>query len=171
MTKIKLTQIEGDYIMSIELKIKSKHLSEEAKIIRTEENKFLKQWKWECAEYKNVGNNEPLNPYGSTNFKQYRSLNCHRRLDVRNENRATYLARAYLEGKAYNTVEHKRKEENEYIFRLFIIPRVIAMVAKYGEKTIDKEIMTGTFPNKKKVKNPEYIDLENSIKSWAELHA
>ena len=61
-------------------------------------------------------------------------MNHHRRWDVRNENRATFLARAYLQGKFYSTVEQKRKPENEYKFQVYIVPRIVAMVNKYGPK-------------------------------------
>lgn len=129
MTKLKLTQIEGDYIMSIELKIKSKHLTEEAKIIRHEENKLKTQIRWLREHQETV----------ETKERKWHSLNTHRRWDVRNENRATYLARAYLENKPYNEVEQKRKPENEYTFQAFIVPRVVAMVNKYGKKDATKD--------------------------------
>lgn len=93
--------------MSIELKIKSKHLSEEAKIIRFEERKLKAK-------------NKPA----------FWSLRQHRTWDVRNENRATFLARAFLAGKAYNSVEHK--VHSMYKLEYIIAPRVVAMVNKYG---------------------------------------
>ncbi len=86
--------------MSVELKIKSKHLSEEARIIRFEERKFRKQVDW-------------LKTHQQTYDKEHAtmmSLKQHRRWDVRNENRATFLARTYLAGKDYKTVEHKCNE-------------------------------------------------------------
>ena len=70
------------------------------------------------------------------------SINQHRRWDVRNENRATFLARAFLEGKPYKEVEQKRKPENEYKFQQYIIPRVAAMVNKYNDR---KEVYTEKF--------------------------
>lgn len=125
--------------MSVELKIKSKHLSEEARIIRFEERKFLKGFRWEINQHKATGHNEALKPYASSNYRKYESLNHHRRWDVRNENRATYLARAYLDGVEYKAVEQKRKEENEYTFLAFIVPRVVAMVNKYGKEQVTKD--------------------------------
>ena len=44
--------------MSIELKIKSKHLSEEARIIRFEEHKQLKQYQWALKKYSETGSND-----------------------------------------------------------------------------------------------------------------
>ena len=119
--------------MSIELKIKSKHLSEEARIIRFEEKKLLKGYRWEINQHKAVGHNEPLNPYKSLNYIKFESLYNHRRYDVRNENRATFLARAYLDGKTYSSVEQKRSEDQEYVFFQKVLPRVLTMVKKYGK--------------------------------------
>ena len=84
--------------MSIELKIKSKHLSVEAKIIRFEEHKLTKQIKW-LKEHQQTY---------ETQFWKRHSLNQHRKVDVRNENRATFLARAFIAGKPYSSVEQKR---------------------------------------------------------------
>ena len=106
--------------MSVELKIKSKHLSEEARIIRFEERKFRKQVDW-------------LKTHQQTYDKEHAtmmSLKQHRRWDVRNENRATFLARTYLAGKDYKTVEHKCNDL--VVLRCYIFPRLCEMVNKYG---------------------------------------
>ena len=106
--------------MSVELKIKSKHLSEEARIIRFEERKFRKQVDW-------------LKTHQQTYDKEHGtmlSLKQHRRWDVRNENRATFLARTYLAGKDYKTVEHKCNDL--VVLRCYIFPRLCEMVNKYG---------------------------------------
>ena len=55
---------------------------------------------------------------------------------MRNEARATELARAYISGKPYAFVEQKRKPENECKFRSKIIQRIVAMVEKYGDRKI-----------------------------------
>jgi len=110
--------------MTIELKIKNKHLSEEAKIIRFEERK-LKKHAQHVRERQGSITADGI-------MKQFRSLNHHRRWDVRNENRATYLARAFIAGIPYSQVEQKRKEENEYKFLQLVLPRVLTMVNKYG---------------------------------------
>ena len=89
--------------MSIELKVKSKHLSVEAQIIRHEEVKLKRQIEWKKQ------NEEDQEAERS----QWFSLNEHRRWDVRNENRSTFLARAFIAGKAYKKIEQKRKEERE----------------------------------------------------------
>lgn len=111
--------------MSIELKIKSKHLSEEARIIRFEEHKIKKQARW-AREKQETANASKI-------MDTWHSLNHHRRYDVRNENRATFLARAYLDGKAYSSVEQKRSDDQEYVFFQKVLPRVLTMVKKYGK--------------------------------------
>lgn len=119
--------------MSIELKIKSKHLSQEAKIIRCEENKLKAQKQW-------FKDNEKTNtPEYDKICGGWFILNEHRRTIVRQENRATFLARAYLSGKAYSTVEQKRKEEKEWQFQSVVIPRVVTMVNKYGSNNVTKD--------------------------------
>jgi hypothetical protein len=148
--------------MSIELKIKNKHLAEESRIIRFEERKELKKANWLQKEHIATGNSLPDNWLDRYNLLQswygtYYSINRHRRLYVRNENRATSLARAYLAGVEYNTVEYKRKPENEFNFKYAVIPRVIKMINKYG-RVWDKE--TGSRP-------PEIT--EDEILKWLGL--
>lgn len=107
--------------MSIELKIKSKHLSVEAKIIRFEEHKLKKQIKWLKEHQQSY----------ETPYWKRESLSRHRKVDVRNENRATFLARAFIAGKSYSSVEQRRSPEKEYDFIAAIVPRVLTMVNKY----------------------------------------
>jgi len=109
--------------MSIELKIKSKHLGEEARIIRFEENRMKKRIK----EIKNEAKIAELNGKIS-------SICEHRKIDVRNENRATFLARAYIQGKPYHYVEKSRKKTDDFTFKSRILPRTLAMIQKYGTK-------------------------------------
>lgn len=151
--------------MSLELKIKSKHLSEEARIIRHEERKLIKQYRWSLDQHRNAGNNDEYPRWNDAAFTSYRSLNKHRRCDVRNENRATYLARAYIAGKPYNMVEQKRKNEAHFI--TFILPRVVAMVAKYGTTNIQPRIYnlnTRVF-----IENPALAELKASVIAWSTI--
>lgn len=114
--------------MSIELKIKSKHLSLEAKVIRFEERKLVKQIKWLSI------NEENAEKYGSKYNKtiwQHGSLVDHRKNVVGRENRATFLARAYIAGTPYLKVEHKRRDDKHYEFICKVLPRVLEMVKKY----------------------------------------
>lgn len=150
--------------MSIELKIKSKHLSVEAQIIRYEERKLKKQIRWCITEHKATGANDNLMLHNIIQFKQYSSLNHHRRWDVRNENRATFLARSYLAGKSYSSVEQKRKPENEYTFYTYILPRVVAMVAKYGHAKLPLKIYDRT--KSAYIDNPELNALTMQVNEW-----
>lgn len=113
--------------MSIELKVKSKHLGIEARIIRHEEIKLKRQIEWKKKNEQDQ----------TAERSQWFSLNAHRRWDVRNENRATFLARAYIAGKAYKKVEQKRKAERELMFQTTILPRVLSLVKKYSNSNLD----------------------------------
>lgn len=121
--------------MCIELKIKSKHLALEPQIIRTEENKLKKQMKHHRAEVD-----------GTSVFdleSKLDSLINHRRWNVRNEARATVLARTYLAGKPYAYAE-QRSKDNDILFALYIVPRIVAMVARYGtrdQRNVTREII------------------------------
>ena len=108
--------------MCIELKIKSKHLALEPGIIRHEEKKLKKRMKYHRGEGTNVFELE----------WKLQSLINHRRNEVRNEARATQLAIAYITGKPYSSVEVKRRLDREQVFVLYVLPRVLAMVRRYG---------------------------------------
>jgi hypothetical protein len=149
--------------MSIELKIKSKHLSEEARIIRFEEKKFLKGYRWDINQHKSAGHNDPLKPYDSTNYRKFASLQHHRKWDVRNENRATFLARAYLAGVPYTKVEQKRKDEFHFLH--YILPRICSMVVKYGPR-IDGD-WEWDRTNQKYAPTKQ---LRDKIKEWSKLN-
>jgi hypothetical protein len=140
--------------MSIELKIKSKHLGLEAKVIRHEEKKLLKQLRWQ-------------NGNGSrdrTMLGTYESIHNHRVWNVRNENRATFLARAFIAGKLYENVEQKVHDKN--VLRGLILPRVVAMVATYGPK--EKRLKKKYDPElrRSEYNRIEYQKLESELKSW-----
>lgn len=118
--------------MSIELKVKAKHLAVEAQIIRFEEQKAKKQ-----ADWKRQRQQLPVEE-----MKIFFNLKHHRIWDVRNEVRATQLARAFIAGNKYSNIESNRKPENEWKFKTAIIPRVTKMVQKYGgrdNRNITKE--------------------------------
>lgn len=141
--------------MSIELKIKSKHLALEPAIIRREEKKLLKQARsGRCNDTDAV-------------YRKYESLHNHRKWNVRNEARATELARAFILGKPYKLVEQKRKPENETKFFVYILPRIFEMAAKYGSKRIHKH-----WNREKKMnayKEDEEKALMDAIKEWSKL--
>lgn len=117
--------------MCIELKIKAKHLAIEPSIIRKEEDRLKKQMKYNRGE----------KSYWDLDRKR-QELSLHRRWNVRNESRATELARAYLAGKPYSYVEKKRKDDG--MFQMYIVPRIVAMVTKYGsreQRSVDRKII------------------------------
>jgi hypothetical protein len=114
--------------MSIKLKIKSKHLALEAGVIRFEEQKLKRQIEWLKQHQKNEAETSIMGTWNS--------LNSHRRFEVRNEARATYLARAYIKGRKYETVEIERKDNGT--FYSYIMPRVVSMVIRYKLGKIEK---------------------------------
>lgn len=107
--------------MCIELKIKAKHLALEPAIIRKEEEKLKRRIKHHRSD----------DQVSSISLEwKLQSLTNHRKLNVRNESRATHLARTFLAGKPYTHAERKRNDD--YYFTQYILPRVLAMVTKYG---------------------------------------
>lgn len=103
--------------MSVKLKIKAKHLATEPAIIRKEVKKAGKRGLHFLAN----------------------QLHQHKVDVVRPEARATELARAYIAGKPYNTVERYRKPEKEWYFDCKIIPRVLKMVQKYHKRSVTND--------------------------------
>jgi hypothetical protein len=118
--------------MSIELKIKSKSLAEESIIIRKEERKLQKQKEWQ----KRTGKDYIDSPEART----HSSIKQHRKWNVRNEARATYIARAYLEGKPYRSVEPTIRDKN--FFDTYIFERVLSMIGRYGPDRLYKPTST-----------------------------
>ena len=149
--------------MSVELKVKSKHLSEEARIIRFEERKQLKQYQWGLKQWHAAGNNDMYPRWDDKAFSDYYSLKHHRTWDVRNENRATFLARAYIAGVPYASVEQRRKPEKESDFQIVILPRVWTMIAKYGKQDGDR------IWNREKNRYEATAVLKQKIQQWATL--
>jgi len=139
--------------MSIELKIKSKHLAEESRIIRFEEKKLKSQVRYQIQEHYKTGSNEPFKIYLSKEDSKRTSLHMHRIFDVRREARATLLARAFIEGKSYQQVEGKRKEEKEWEFQCVVMPRVVKMVQKYHDRKTMPEDVKETLKEWANVKN------------------
>jgi hypothetical protein len=143
--------------MSIELKIKSKHLSLEPAIIRHEEYKLLRQIRFHNAQQSHKDAEKLVS--------KWYSLSRHRKWDVRNEARATHLARAYLAGKDYKSVEHK--VEDPRLLKTQIIKRVVSMVMKYGPIRYDKRFSSVT---QKWEYNPDdVINVTKAIEQWIGL--
>ena len=87
---------------SIELKVKSKHLSEEARIIRREERKQLGAARWLLNKHRAAGHNDFED---NQHYRQYENLRWHRTWKVRDEARATHIAHALLKGIPYEKIE------------------------------------------------------------------
>lgn len=116
--------------MCIELKIKSKHLALEPSIIRTEEQKLKKQMRYHRSD-------DSTSTY--TLESKLNSLVNHRKVNVRNEARATFLARAYIAGKPYTYAEKTRGDDA--MFQCYIVPRILAMVQRYHSRKITSEMI------------------------------
>ncbi|MEC7290263.1 MAG: hypothetical protein VXW22_09270, partial [Pseudomonadota bacterium] len=86
--------------MSTTLKVKAVSLMLEAQYIRKRENRALAHARRDVE--------------GSADAKsEYWSLNSHRRYDIRPEARMTHLARAFLAGRPYRSVEVKNRPGKE----------------------------------------------------------
>jgi hypothetical protein len=153
--------------MSVELKIKSKHLSEEARIIRFEERKLLKQYRWSLNKYKEAGNNDMFPRWQCPAFTEYTSISQHRKWDVRNENRATFLARAYLAGKDYKTVEQKCNDVS--MLRCYILPRLCEMVNKYGPASQKLSKKWNVERKRYEYEPVAWKEFEKKILTWLEI--
>jgi hypothetical protein len=115
------------------LKVKAKSLAEEARIIRKEEQKVKRiPWDRRRNSYKYFGRTVFTDPVDG--------LVNHRKWDVRNEARATHLARAFMKGQKYKQVEPHCKEPHKRDY--YILPRVTKIVAKYGGNSkITKDVI------------------------------
>jgi len=149
--------------MSIELKIKSKHLSLEPAIIKHEERKLLNEMKWFKQKHQ-ISNKTPyyqIDGLYHTNLK-YSSLCNHRKFAVCDESRATFLARAYIAGKSYKSVEKICKDEKK--LKEIVFPRIVNMVLKYGSTKIrkvwNKEKQRQEYPEDK------LQEFKNTILQW-----
>jgi hypothetical protein len=119
--------------MSVELKIKAKHLAFEPGIIRKEEQKLKKAIR---AHYANIQINPGSNTAPPTEKERLReSLYRHRVWDVRNESRATHLTRAFIAGKPYRSVESK---SDMNFVQAYMLSRMSSMIAKYDPRYKNK---------------------------------
>ena len=91
----------------VKLKVKTLSLAEEAKIIKRLEKGCIDE-------------------YGTN------PIYLHRTIDVRNEARATHLARAFLSHRQYKSIEPSRKPEKELQFNT-VKKRLYKIVHKYGK--------------------------------------
>ena len=117
--------------MSLQLKIKYKSITEETKIIRSEERKLQSRIPY-------LSSLEDKTEWYENTYL-WSSLNYHRRFLLKNENRATALALGYLLNKKYSTIENYRKPQNENEFFKYVIPKVTSMINRYSDKKITEE--------------------------------
>jgi hypothetical protein len=103
--------------MTIELKIKAKHLAAEAKIIKHEEHKLKRRI--ERAKAKSLSADKLR--------AQRLDIADHRRSVLREEARSTHLARACIKGTPYRVVE-------KFSYEAPNLSRVIKLVEKYSSK-------------------------------------
>lgn len=102
-----------------QLNVKQKSLAKESQIIKSDVKKYARE-------------NEI---YTSANLYE------HLRTVVKPECRATGLALAYMQGRAYNTVEQKRKPEKECDFRYYTLKALHRILKKYHDKDIEMDTL------------------------------
>lgn len=113
--------------VSIELKIKAKHLAAEARIIRAEANKLKARAK--------KARDKQRSDVADSLSRQVWNINYHNKTVVSREARATHLARAFIKGTPYKTVENKTVERLED----YIVHRIVKMANKYHYPSVDFE--------------------------------
>ena len=104
--------------MSIQLKIKFKSLSEEARIIRQEELKIklraakMQRAKANLTDLENdpekLAKWEEIARTRTQSLTQMRELSCHRKNKVRQAARSTHLTRGFLAGTPYRAIENEK---------------------------------------------------------------
>ena len=105
-------------LANLQLKGKAKSLAEEAKIIRKEEKKLGRR----------ISKIASLQKPTSLMVLRRDNLRDHRVHDVRNEARATHIARAFLNGKPFSSVE---KNRNSYYETWGVHNRTTQIIRKY----------------------------------------
>ena len=103
--------------MSVELKIKAKSLAIEARYIRKEELKQRNYGRFMLRTQK---------PGSEAPYRTYEGLRAHR-MELRSFSRSTGLARAFLKGTPYATVEKPVRPEKK-----LDMPGILSMVKRFG---------------------------------------
>lgn len=154
--------------MSVELKIKVKHLALEPAIIRKEERKIKKRIEHykqyhQLSQHVGMWSTYKSHPDLYKLYDKYGSLMSHRRWDVRNESRATHLARAYIKGVPYKVVETKTKES----IPGDVLVSLIRMVMKYGNTPYNNDYGRDS-ENKMVVKVKAEDKAKKDVLDWLE---
>lgn len=101
------------------LKIKIKHLTAEAKIIRHEEQKTLK-------EARKIAGAQGKEAFYERACSEFLSMRQHRTVKVRDESRSTQVAYGFIRGKKYGVVENAGVDNPPNW------SKVVTMVTTYG---------------------------------------
>jgi hypothetical protein len=115
------------------LKIKVTSLAAEAKIIRNEERKQLKQAR-NCLRQA-CGENDRYQIWSDRHYKIFFGLQQHRKLDVRQESRWSNIAYGFLKGRKYNQIEKVSHNRNTNPPNW---DRIWTLIKKYGEGDADE---------------------------------
>lgn len=119
----------------IYLKVKIKSLADEARIIRKEERKALKNAKYYLNKQ---GHEDACNEA----YSLYHGLNAHRCFNVRSESRAALIAYAFLRGQPFSVLNEKLPDIGQfgdfttlsYTGNTSLWARVGRLIYKYGWK-------------------------------------
>jgi len=126
------------------MKVRMKELAQEAKFIRFKQNKIKSKQKIMpiLTEYDHL--NKCWKDVPDDLSGDWRELNSHRRVEVREAARAAQLAYGFLRGVPYSRIENKRKLEKEYRFDNCIKPEIKRLSKKFGKlgykENYDEEI-------------------------------
>ena len=161
--------------MSIELKIKAKHLALEPAIIRKEERRLLERIKRHKQYHQITAESaDSLEPEVAARYLflkgKRESLYLHRIQDVRDESRATHLARAFIKGTPYKRVENKTNYRFAYnswnISR--VMSRMIDMISKYGSKEDHVPKLWNRELNRHMYVTEDFNRLKAKVTAWLE---
>jgi hypothetical protein len=113
------------------MKVRIKELAQEAKFIRLEENRIIKEktYLWD----KLPDASEDIRLHYAYLCGDLGDLKSHRKCEVREAARAAQLAYAFLRGVPYLKVESKRKPEKDYRFNKYIVPEIKRLTKKFGK--------------------------------------
>ena len=116
----------------INLKIQSMAHDAKAKIIRQQEVRAIKKLRKNIQKYKEAGHESEYRYWEDKNYRYFADISFYRKGTLRNVARATFLARAYLQGIPYSIIEKKRKDD--HVFIRDVLPHVMDTIRDYDIK-------------------------------------
>jgi len=143
-------------LQSVQLKVKAKSLADEARVIRKEERKMLKHHQHGYHAGSDCFIWEP-----GANCGWYSNLRHHRVWDVRQEARATQIARTFLAGKSYESIE---PHVTDCYAQEKALDRAAVIVFKYGNTQLKAKYQMEF--NSVKETSPGFQD-NAKYKQWA----